>query len=68
MAGLTDGKLVHLDSLNLSHAWMLEGIATRLPDDNYHQPALIVSAAAPGVRARASGLMPIRCTVTKFEK
>lgn len=27
----TDGKLVHLDGLNLSRAWMLEGIATGLP-------------------------------------
>jgi hypothetical protein len=27
----TDGKLVHLDGLNLSRAWMLEGIASGLP-------------------------------------
>lgn len=27
----TDGKLVHLDGLNLSRAWMLEGIAQGLP-------------------------------------
>ena len=27
----TDGKLVHLDGLNLSRAWMLEGIAKGLP-------------------------------------
>lgn len=27
----TDGKLVHLDGLNLSRAWMLEGIAAGLP-------------------------------------
>ncbi|MHC4090203.1 MAG: DUF2891 domain-containing protein [Planctomycetota bacterium] len=27
----TDGKLVHLDGLNLSRAWMLEGIAVGLP-------------------------------------
>ncbi|HEY3930139.1 MAG TPA: DUF2891 domain-containing protein [Candidatus Koribacter sp.] len=27
----TDGKLAHLDGLNLSRAWMLEGIASRLP-------------------------------------
>ncbi|MFH1746225.1 MAG: DUF2891 domain-containing protein, partial [Planctomycetota bacterium] len=26
-----DGKLVHLDGLNLSRAWMLEGMATGLP-------------------------------------
>jgi len=28
----TDGKLVHLDGLNLSRAWMLEGIAHGLPE------------------------------------
>ncbi len=27
----TDGKLVHLDGLNLSRAWMLDGIASGLP-------------------------------------
>ncbi len=27
----SDGKLVHLDGLNLSRAWMLEGIAAGLP-------------------------------------
>lgn len=27
----TDGKLAHLDGLNLSRAWMLEGIASALP-------------------------------------
>ena len=34
MADLTDGNLVHLDSLNMSHAWMLEGIAAGLPEDD----------------------------------
>ena len=29
-----DGKLVHLDGLNLSRAWMLEGIALGLPADD----------------------------------
>lgn len=33
----TDGKLVHLDGLNLSRAWMLFGIAAALPDSS--QPA-----------------------------
>jgi hypothetical protein len=28
----SDGKLAHLDGLNLSRAWMLEGIASGLPD------------------------------------
>ena len=30
----TDGKLAHLDGLNLSRAWMLEGIARGLPTDD----------------------------------
>jgi hypothetical protein len=29
----TDGKLAHLDGLNLSRAWMLKGIAASLPDE-----------------------------------
>jgi len=28
---VTDGKLYHLAGLNLSRAWMLEGIASKLP-------------------------------------
>ena len=27
----TDGKLAHLDGLNLSRAWMMEGISRALP-------------------------------------
>ncbi len=30
----TDGKLAHLDGLNLSRAWMLRGIASGLPADD----------------------------------
>jgi len=30
----TDGHLVHLDGLNLSRAWMLEGIASGLPSND----------------------------------
>ncbi|MBW8876274.1 MAG: DUF2891 domain-containing protein [Acidobacteria bacterium] len=36
----TDGKLVHLDGLNLSRAWMLEGIAASLPPDDPRVPRL----------------------------
>ncbi len=39
-----DGKLAHIDGLNLSRAWMLEGILAGLPDDDPRRPAL--SAAA----------------------
>ena len=31
VADVTDGKLYHLAGLNLSRAWMLEGIVSRLP-------------------------------------
>lgn len=38
----TDGKLAHLDGLNLSRAWMIEGIASALPT----RPELEKSAQA----------------------
>jgi hypothetical protein len=34
----TDGKLAHLDGLNLSRAWMLEGMAQGLPDADPRRP------------------------------
>ena len=40
----TDGKLVHLDGLNLSRAWMLEGIAAGLPAADPRVPALRAAA------------------------
>jgi hypothetical protein len=48
----TDGKLAHLDGLNLSRAWMLEGIASGLPLGDARRQALL---AAAGTHA-ASGL------------
>jgi len=39
-----DGKLAHLDGLNLSRAWMLEGIAAGLPDDDPRVAALEAAA------------------------
>lgn len=42
----TDGKLVHLDGLNLSRAWMLEGMAAGLPEDDPRRHALRDAAAA----------------------
>ena len=70
MADPTDGKLVHLDGLNLSHAWMLEEIAAGLPTDDVHQPDLIVSAAAQWASGLASVAWgtSIRSTVTEIEK
>jgi hypothetical protein len=40
----SDPKLAHLDGLNLSRAWMLEGIATGLPEGDKRLP--IIRAAA----------------------
>lgn len=40
----SDGKLAHLDGLNLSRAWMLEGIAHRLPQNDLRREALLVSS------------------------
>jgi hypothetical protein len=40
----TDGKLAHLDGLNLSRAWMLEGILSALPSTDPRRPALQAAA------------------------
>ncbi len=40
----TDPKLAHLDGLNLSRAWMLEGIASGLPPEDPRIAALQASA------------------------
>jgi Protein of unknown function (DUF2891) len=42
----SDGKLAHLDGLNLSRAWMLEGIASALPASDPRRTALLSAAAA----------------------
>jgi hypothetical protein len=50
----TDGKLAHLDGLNLSRAWMLEGIAEGLPAGDPRRRALLAAArthAASGLAA-----------------
>lgn len=36
----SDGKLVHLDGLNLSRAWCLKGIASALPEDDPRKSVL----------------------------
>jgi len=51
----TDGKLVHLDGLNLSRAWMLEGIASGLPTGD---PRIAALEAAAGEH-KQSGLAAI---------
>ena len=48
----TDPKLAHLDGLNLSRAWMLDGIVSGLPESDSRRAAL--QAAAD--RHREAGL------------
>jgi len=52
----SDGKLYHLAGLNLSRAWMLEGIVSRLPGDDARRGQLSALAA----RLRKAGLESIR--------
>ena len=42
----TDPRLVHLDGLNLSRAWMLRGIAGALPANDKRRAELLKAAAA----------------------
>jgi hypothetical protein len=42
----SDPKLAHLDGLNLSRAWMLEGIFSALPSDDPRRAALQAAADA----------------------
>jgi len=51
----TDPKLAHLDGLNLSRAWMLEGIASGLPSADTRQASLRDAAR----RNRESGLAAV---------
>jgi hypothetical protein len=51
----SDARLVHLDGLNLSRAWMLAGIASSLPDGDRRIGAL----RATGTLHRKSGLAAV---------
>lgn len=42
----SDGKLAHLDGLNLARAWMLEGIAQGLGEHDARTPAVLAAASA----------------------
>ena len=42
----SDPKLAHLDGLNLSRAWMLEGVISALPVADLRRPALTAAADA----------------------
>jgi Protein of unknown function (DUF2891) len=46
-----DPKLAHIDGLNLSRAWMLEGIAHGLPAHDARVPALLATAATHAAAA-----------------
>jgi hypothetical protein len=49
-----DGKLAHLDGLNLSRAWMLEGIASGLPASDTRRKALLAAAHTHAVSGLAA--------------
>ncbi|HEV8120725.1 MAG TPA: DUF2891 domain-containing protein [Candidatus Polarisedimenticolia bacterium] len=55
VADPTDGKLAHLDGLNLSRAWMLEGMAAGLPPGD---PRIATLRAAAAVH-REAGLRAV---------
>ncbi|MEM1380890.1 MAG: DUF2891 domain-containing protein [Pseudomonadota bacterium] len=50
----SDGKLVHLDGVNLSRAWALAGIAQGLPTDDPRIPALLASSQRHSALGQAS--------------
>jgi hypothetical protein len=49
----SDPKLAHIDGLNLSRAWMLEGIANGLPPNDRRRSSLLAAA-----RAHAQASLP----------
>jgi hypothetical protein len=51
----SDPKIAHLDGLNLSRAWMLEGIASALPEGDPRITALDAAAT----RHREAGLAAV---------
>jgi len=50
----SDGKLAHLDGLNISRAWMLEGIASGLPAKDPRRAPVLAAAAAHAVAGLAA--------------
>jgi hypothetical protein len=46
VADPSDGRLAHLDGLNLSRAWMLRGIAAALPEKDRRLASLLRATAA----------------------
>ena len=56
VADVTDGKLYHLAGLNLSRAWMLEGIVSRLAANHARRAPLMALAR----RLKQAGLENIK--------
>lgn len=56
VADVTDGKLYHLAGLNLSRAWMLEGIVSHLPSSDARRTPLTALAG----RLKQAGLESIK--------
>jgi hypothetical protein len=56
VSDVTDGKLYHLAGLNLSRAWMLDGIASKLPKTSARRKPLLALSA----RLRQAGLESIK--------
>jgi hypothetical protein len=50
----TDGKLAHLDGLNLSRAWMLDGIASALAADDPRRSSLEAASRSHAAAGLAS--------------
>ena len=59
----SDPKLAHLDGLNLSRAWMLEGILSALPADDPRR----ARARCNRRSARARGSPPLPASITKAD-
>jgi hypothetical protein len=56
VSDVTDGKAYHLAGLNLSRAWMLEGIVSKLPPNDPRRKPF----TALGAKLRATGLESIK--------
>lgn len=53
-----DGKFAHLDGLNVTRAWMLDGIVAALPAGHAHGPVLAAAAVAHRESGLAGALSP----------
>ena len=60
----SDPKLARLDGLNLSRAWMLEGIAAGLPKGDKRLP-MIIAASEQDKSAGLAALQQSRKSITR---